>query len=416
MASSSVGEVREFRFQVSPDHIRSLKDPHNKELQIHHAYVPVRAFAHGKLPDDVNPRSHENPTGNVPEQIETSLKTHPKWFHLLNRGLLVIAQKAWYDNRTQTLHVSIANDKEGGLADGATTDRVLAKQKAAVSPADFENLTEREIPPHLKEAYVHVEIISGDVSEMLVPLTGARNTSNQVKEFSLENLGGGFDWLKEVIEKSKFRGRVKYKENDPEPVDIRSVLALLTLFHPEWNKLNKEPVVAYTSKGMILDYYRDKKWKQGYESLKPVVVDILNLYDYIHLHFHDQYEKYKSKLGTGSKLGARNEVRYTAGREHNLALSGKQTQYLIPDGWLYPMLASFRMLLNFPKTSRGEVSWALDPEESFDDFGDELVADVVEQSESLGRNPQSTGKSRPLWNNLRKSMELYRMKAKQKNS
>jgi hypothetical protein len=35
---------------------------------------------------------------------------------------------------------------------------------------------------------------------------------------------------------------------------------------------------------------------------------------------------------------------------------------------------------------------------------------VVDQSESLGRNPAATGKSRPLWNNLRKSMELHRMK------
>ena len=37
----------------------------------------------------------------------------------------------------------------------------------------------------------------------------------------------------------------------------------------------------------------------------------------------------------------------------------------------------------------------------------------MDQSESLGRNPQSTGKSRPLWNNLRKSMELNRMKLEQ---
>src|SRR5580658_6774476 len=187
--------AREYRFPVSPDLIRSLKDPNLEGVHIHHAYVRVGAFPHGKFPDDVNPRSHENPTGRIPKLIEESLGERPKWFHLLNRGLLVIAQKAWYDNRSQTFHVLIESAETGGLADGATTDRVLANAKKKVSLADFETLLEKEIPEQIKDSFVHVEVISGDVEEMLVPLTGARNTSNQVKEFALENLGGGFEWL-----------------------------------------------------------------------------------------------------------------------------------------------------------------------------------------------------------------------------
>jgi hypothetical protein len=109
---------------------------------------------------------------------------------------------------------------------------------------EFEKLGEHEIPSNLKEAFVHLEVISGGLNEMLVPLTRARNTSNQVKEFAIENLGGGFDWLKEVIENSQFRGRVRYRENDPEPVDVRTVLGILTLFHPKWNELGKEPVIV----------------------------------------------------------------------------------------------------------------------------------------------------------------------------
>ncbi len=414
MASNGNSAVpREFRFKVSPDNIRTLKDPHNANLHIHHAYIPVRSFAHGKLPDGVNPRSHEKVAGRVPEAIEESLRDRSKWFHLLNRGLLVVAQKAWYDNRSQILHILISSDEENGLADGATTDRVVAKVKNSISVAEFDSLGENEIPAYLRDAFVHVEVISGEIGEMLVPLTGARNTSNQVKEFSLENLGGGFDWLKDVLEGSEFRGRIRYKENDPQPVDIRTILGLLTLFHPNWNELGKEPVVAYTGKGAILDYYRDDEWRPGYESLRPVVADILGLYDYLHLTFPDQYEKYKDSLGTGSKLGARKEVRYTEGRTHTLALTGAKTKYLIPDGWLYPLTGAFRMLLEFPKNGRGQVKWITDPRDFFDEHGHEFIADVVEQSESLGRNPQSTGKSRPLWNNLRKSMELHRMKLKQ---
>jgi hypothetical protein len=406
--------TREYRFKVSPEHIRSFRDPHNESLHIHHAYVPVRVFHHGKLPDDVNPRSHENLSGRVPEAIDKSLRETPEWFHLLNRGLLVLAQQAWYDNKTHLFHVIIESPQEGGLADGATTDRVLRDAKQAVSAADFDTLAETEIPDFLRDAFVHVEVISGEIGEMLVPLTGARNTSNQVKEFSLENLGGGFEWLKEEIEAYVFGGRVLYKQHDPQPVDVRTVLALITMFHHKWDEIKKEPVVAYTSKGSILDYYRDEAWRPGYEFLRPVVVDILRLYEYIHIEFQTQYDSYKATLGMGSKLGKRTkEIRYSNKKPFKLPLTGWETKYFIPDGWLYPLLASFRQLLAFPKNGHGTVKWVTDAQKVFDEFGHEFVADIVEQSYALGQNPNATGKSRPLWNNLRTKMELYRMKFEQ---
>jgi hypothetical protein len=362
------------------------------------------------MPDDINPRSHDQLGGRVPEAIENCVKNRSSWFHILNRGLLVLAEKAWYDNRTNTFHVLLAAEDEHGLADGATTDRVLLNFKREVSLADFENLSEKEIPPSLKEAHVHVEVISGDIGDMLVPLTEARNTSNAVKAFAIENLGGGFDWLKDVIEGSEFRGRVKYRENDPEPVDIRTVLGLLTLFHPKWNELGREPLIAYTSKGLVLDNYRSDEWKPDYKMLAPVVVDILRLYDYIHVNFNQQYKKYNENQGSGSKLGKRKEVRYSEKKPFKLPLTGWETHHLIADGWLYPLLAAFRLLLAFPKNGRGQVKWVTNPQDFFDKNGYEFVGDVVEQSETLGRNPNATGKSRPLWNNLRKAMELHRMK------
>lgn len=413
MASSSASfSVREFRIPVSPQYIRNLTDPHNEGLNIHHAYVRVRDFPSGDIPDDVNPRSHEDLHGGIKTAIEASLKDFPEWFHILNRGLLVIADKAWYDNRTQTLHILVSSKEEGGLADGATTDRVIREVKRAASAADFTSLAEAEIPKHLKDAFVHVEVISGGIGDMLVPLTRARNTSTQVKEFAIENLGGGFNWLKEVIAQSKFNGRIRFRENDPQPVDVRTVLGLLTLFHPKWNELKKEPVIAYTSKGSVMSYYQDEEWRPGFELLNPIVVDILDLYDYIHLKFPHQYEKYKKSHDKGSRLGGRKEVRYNEDQPFRLPLTGGQTHHFISDGWLYPLLGAFRLLLDFPKTSRGAVKWLADadPKSFYDEHGWEFVADICEQSEALGSNPNATGKSRPLWNNLRTKMELHRMR------
>src|SRR5215469_16886562 len=158
---SGISTPKEYRFPLSAELIRSFTDPHNDALTIHHAYIPVRSFAHGRIPDKVNPRSHERLAGRVPESIEESVKKSPQWFHILNRGLLVLAEKAWYDNRTKTFHVLIGTEDENGLADGATTDRTLEKVKASTSPADFDSLSDQEIPEYLKEAHVHVEVISG---------------------------------------------------------------------------------------------------------------------------------------------------------------------------------------------------------------------------------------------------------------
>ncbi len=406
--SNTNGYPREYRFKVSQECVRAFKDPHNPDLMIHHVYLPVSEFAHGLLPDDVNPRSHEKVSGRVPKLIEESLKEQPTWFHLLNRGELVLAQRCWYDNKTGYLHILINSPTDGGLADGATTDRVIAaaKREAAETPDGQ--------PSFMKDAYVHLEIISGSINDMLVPLTGARNTSNQVKEFALENLGGGFDWLKELIEKSEFAGRVRYRENDPQPVDIRTVLGVLTLFHPKWNELGREPLVAFSSKGMVLEYFRDPEWTAGYKALKPVVLDILRLHESIQLEFQAQYNKYKGDSGASGKLGRRKEIGYKDGKPFTLALSKAQTKYLIPDGWLYPILASFRQFLIFPENGKGDVTWITDAQAFFAEQGYELVADVVEQSQSLGSNPGAVGKSRPLWNQLRKTMELHRMKIEHK--
>src|SRR5579864_1370046 len=155
-----------------------------------------------------------------------------------------------------------------------------------------------------------------------------------------------------------------------------------------------------------MGYYKDKKWRSGFKRLRPVVVSILELYEYIHANFNVHYETY---YGKGSRLGARKEVR-SSEKNFVLPLTNIETKQFISDGWLYPMLGAFRMLLEVPESSRGKISWVTDPKRFYDKYGAEFVGDVCEQSESLGSNPNATGKSRPLWNNLRTKMELHRMK------
>jgi hypothetical protein len=373
------------------------------KITVHHVYLPILEFKREKFPDDVNPRSHEELSGRVPRLIEESAAKNPEQFHLLNRGILILADNCTYLNHAQSLEILISDPSRQGLADGATTDRVLANM---TQPAALKRLglSEEDVLKALDRGKVHLEIISGDYEAILVALAGARNTSVQVKEFALENLDGRFEWIKGVIENSPIRGRVRYRENDPERVDVRTVLALMTLFHPKWTEDGKEPVTAYSSKGGILTYFRDDEWQPGYRKLAPVLIDILRLYDHIHVHFPDLYLKFKKETkNSGGRFGKRREINYKPKSPERLDLTGAETHYVVPDGWLYPTLASLRVLLDF---SSGDASWKTDPFQYFLDYGHEIVEDVVEESESMGFNPQTVGKKRKVWSDLRTKVEL----------
>jgi hypothetical protein len=417
MASVSLSKVipsqfpHTYRFKIDSDYVRKFQDPTNPAIFIHHAYIPVLEFKREMLPDDVNPRSHESPSGRVPKAIEESVATAPADFHLLNRGILVLAQSCTYNNGTKTLEIRIDSAQEGGLADGATTDRVLA---GMIDPVVLKNqkLTAEQMITRLSKAHVHLEIISGAFGTKLVALAGARNTSNQVKEFALENLDKKFDWLKAVIEKSDIKGRVRYRENDPEPVDVRTVLALLTLFHPNWEKEHKDPVVAYSAKGGILNYFRDDEWLPGYLQLKSVAVDIMKLYEHIHSEFKTQYAAFnKLTKDSGAHFGKRREITYRPDNPAVLPFTGASVSHVVPDGWLYPILAAFRMLLRFNGTR--PAKWVVDPFDFFDEYGYELVGDVIDQSQAYGFNPQTVGKSRPVWSGLKGKVKLKRLELRE---
>ena len=406
-SAPSTESARQMQIPVSRHYIRSIDTPGGLDVRIIHAYVKIADFPHGDIPEDVNPRSHDENAlkSRVATRIQESVEKSPEDFHLLNRGLLVIASRAWYDNKREVLHINIDSFDQGGLADGATTDRVLSRVKRVAE----EFAEEHGTPDYVDKAYVHVEVVAGDgiaSNEAVLRLTDARNTSIQVKPWSLADLGGSFDWLKKIIENSRFKNKVRYEENGKEPVDIRAILGLLTLFHPNWDQEGRHPIVAYTGKGRLLQgYYEKNEWKAGYRALAPVVLDILELYEYIKTAFE---QAYKDAFGATARLGRRKEVDYRDKPTIPLYLTGEYTQYGVPDGWVYPILGSLRGLLD----ERGDSSmqWHVDAKEFFVRHGPKLVQDVVEMSEQLGRNAQSTGKSRVLWQSLHQSVELMRLR------
>ena len=70
-------------------------------------------------------------------------------------------------------------------------------QKNVAAGKDFRLLDRDALPPYLKDARLHVEVIVGiGDRDRIGRLVSGRNTSRQVKSWSLAEFDGTFDWIR----------------------------------------------------------------------------------------------------------------------------------------------------------------------------------------------------------------------------
>lgn len=343
------------------------------------------------LPLDVNPRN-QNTRSRVALDINATLQEEPEKFHLFNRGITINASEASYDAKRELLTLLFPNDHYG-IIDGGHTYAVICENKQGT-----------EQPKNLAEAFVRLEVLTGiRQTPLIVDLARARNTSAQVKDESLANLEGAFDWIKEALKDQPYALKIAYRENeDPDikPIDIREIIALLTMYHPNFQESEQPPVLSYGSKGRCLDMFGDpnETIQHGYKNLRHILPDILCLFDYIHLRFEALYKKLGGYSGiTGEqrssvKLGKVTEVKHIRDG-FPLYYLGQSAEFRFPSGWVYPVLASLRGLVRY----KGVYSWRCDPKAYFDKYGLKLVELTLEASRQLGRNPNAVGKSKNHW-------------------
>jgi hypothetical protein len=247
-----------------------------------------------------------------------------------------------------------------------------------------------------------MEVIKGVKNDLVVDIARSRNTSAQVHNESLANLEGSFDWLKDVLAKTKYGEQIAYRENEDDtkfPLDVREIVAILTLFHPNFQDFDRPPIMGYTSRGRCLEMFRNEQ--EGYQALKPIIPDVLKLYDYIHLKFADLYKEIggfasiddeKPKTVRGTKLAKVTGVKAIK-EGFPLYYLGEKGSYRFPDGWLFPVLAAMRGIVSY----RTNCKWKANPFKFFDTMGKQMVSMTLETSKSLGRNPNAVGKSKAHW-------------------
>ena len=370
-----------------------------REVTIYHLYPRLSDWLGRKLPDDVNPRSHDEEAlkSSVARGIETTILESPEDFYLANRGATILAQELRFDPAKGVVELTVTDSSLQGIADGATTDAVLAKvqRDIAAGTATSDALPEGVTMESLSRGRIHLEVIVGLTNkDRIDAMVLGRNTSRQVKPWSMSDFRGSFDWIEDILEApaSDFVGKVGYEENAGKPTTILDVLSVLTLFHREFDEKRKAPTVAYSSKGRMDARLNDTKLQPGYKALAPILADILKLHDHLYASFEDAYRQAKDgKAKLGRRAGIEN-------KPHKLHLTGADVNYVIPSGLIFPLLASLRALVGYKST--GEAYWKTSPTQFFEKYGAELVGTLIEQLDMLGGNPQTAGKKKPVYTAL----------------
>jgi len=343
------------------------------------------------IPMGTNPREQKLTT-RVAQKIEESL-TDPtlRNFYLLNRGLLLSAEHVSYDNGSNLVTITFGDLSVHGNVDGGHTYKIICENRVLLDAG---------------QQFVKIEVVTG-VEDMFEQLAAARNTSIQVKDTSIAELEKRFNLIKEAFEKEKFASRIAYKENDnlnDKDIDISDLLAIFNLFNiDKYKGTSSYPITSYSSKATCVQTYitEDKDHQSDPENnpfvkMKPIMVDIVRLYDEIELRMPTFYK--------GDENGVKKYGAITGVTVHK---SGKpkfttkfylyEQEYYSPTGFLYPILGAFRALV---KESNGVYTWKLNPFKILDKIGVSLVNSTINSSRELGNNPNKAGKSNNLWMTL----------------
>lgn len=387
-------------FPIDKECIRrfALKDE-GKDIVIYHLYPLLADWQGRKLPDEVNPRSHDEEAlkSLLARSIETTLLESPEDFFLANRGATILAEELRYDPEKGVVELSMTDPLLQGVADGATTDAVLAKVQRDIQAGTAKRETDGEAVSldNLRRGRIHLEVIVGLSSkERIDSMVLGRNTSRQVKPWSMSDFRGTFDWIREILEAptSQFAGKIGYEENAGKQITVLDVLSLLTLFHREYDEKRKAPTVAYSSKGRMDARLNDPELQLGYKALAPLMGDILDLHDSVYVGFVNAYKEARNGK---ARLGKREGVEK---KGHYLPFTGALAHYVIPSGLTFPLLASLRALVGYDKTDK--AYWKADPARFFEKYGGELVATLIEHLEMFGGNPNTAGKKKPVYTAL----------------
>ncbi|OQA89353.1 MAG: AIPR protein [bacterium ADurb.Bin236] len=383
---------------LKSDYTRKFPDPLNEQLyggkyNIEHLILMSKAIdIPADIPMDANVRV-QNINKVVYREVRKSLDDdNDLTFHLKNKGITILAQKVEFIHDKKVAEVTFIEGD--GIVDGGHTHRVITEAiKAGTCP---------------QNQYVKIEIITGVPNGLRVEIASGLNTTVKVEQKSLANHEGKFNWIKETLQGESYASRIAYRENEDGDCDIRDIIALLNIFNVDVYKDAEHPVKAYTSKAECLKTYLSdyESESRTFEKLKPLLRDILELHDYIHVKARERYnEVYGGRAG--AMVGLYTEPRRN---RYHLLFMNKDVDRIMYDGVLYPILGAMRYLVH-QKPDENVFSWKLGSFDRvkifFDEIAPEMVALTYNLSKNYGLKPNPVGKDIGHWNGLYRTVGMH---------
>lgn len=372
------------KFVIPVKSFRRMDDPFGTRTSTKYiAYVHVKDVPED-LPMGTNPRE-QNLKTNVAIAIEESLQSDDGNFHLLNRGLTLSAANVDYNPKTEKMSVIFDDLYEHGDIDGGHTYKIILKNK------------EKGL-----NQYVQFEIMT-KVEPIIEKLAGARNTSVQVDDKSMAELEGKFAPIKDSIGGMPFYDRVAFKQNQyngqgKRVIDAREIVAVLTMFNIDNYSETIHPTQTYSSKASVLDKYLANQ--EPFEKMHNIAPDIFDLYNEIEKDFPTAYN------ATGGRYGLR---KYSGYKGEDITVTktkfgDESLIYKVPEGFMYPILAAFRSLVDSDIDS-GMYRWKKDPFAVYKQQREQLALKTIKFAEAIGNNPNAVGKDSNIWDMLYMTVE-----------
>ncbi len=397
--------------------MRSLDDPceriDRKELVVSLDQYP---FDFGLGP---NPRE---PMLNSPvsKKIAESLEENGDIFHLLNRGITIVAKGLEYDNKTQRVRLQLDESEEEkrdfGILDGGNTNARIARYR--------EQLDDERAIGELERRFVNVQILiprwngstvpMGEMQNLLNDIKEARNTSVQVKSKSLADARRHFDALKAVLQNEPYYEQISWHEGQPGSVDALLIVTLLIIYYPRFceEAEAREPSNAYGHKERCLAAFLNYAEKEPEELANwiKIVPDLLRLFDTLQVTF-PQY--YGGRFGKIKEVQIYDERRYERGNKKyrksppTSQFTQQQMKYSYPTGWIYPIFAAFRVLVG--AKDGGDIQWKRDPIQFWEKNGEEICRRYEPHLQAVGYDSKKVATNLICYQAMRQAItDLYK--------
>lgn len=317
---------------------------------------------------EVNPRQQDLKSKPAKAMKKTLNEDVRDVFHFLNRGISISAKDCFVSNIRDKKEVTIelADLYEHGIFDGGHTFRVV---EDALKNSKIYGVK-----------HVMLEVFTG-VEDILFDLARSRNTSTQVKEKSLANLEGKFDFIKEALKNECYFNNIQWVENDEGNISIDYIIQILTAFNK--NLPHKSMPRTYSGAGSCeSSYIREfndnivnNQKDNIYYKLTPLYHDIFRFVDHVQVSFPVIYNKngYEAEKGNFGKLKG---INYKQDYFPLLFTpDNKRTSYKMPNALFFPILAAMRQL--YKENEEGTFKWIIDPTTAFDALSEKLVTKVM---------------------------------------